>query len=81
MKALLTTLAVTLACVTPALAANANAAKGSSFLLMLFLGFGAMVVVFQFVPGMVLFATMLKGLFTVAPKKATAGVPGDSKKE
>ena len=69
MKTLLTTLAVTLAGVTPALAANANAAKGSSILLILFLGFGALIVVFQFVPGLVLFATMLKGLFTAAPKK------------
>jgi hypothetical protein len=80
MKALLTTLAVTLACVTPALAANGNTAKGSSILLILFLGFGALIVVFQFVPGLVLFATMLKGLFTAAPKKAAAGGPGGYKK-
>ena len=80
MKALFTTLAVTLASVTPALAANANEVKGSSILLFLFLGFGALIVVFQFIPGLVLFATMLKGLFTAAPKKAIAGGPGSSKK-
>jgi hypothetical protein len=73
MKAILTTLAVTLATVTPALAANANAAKGSSILLIIFLGFGALIVVFQFIPGMVLFFSMLKGLFTATPKKASAG--------
>jgi hypothetical protein len=72
MKAILTTLAVSLTCVTPALAANANAAKGSSILLILFLGFGALIVVFQFIPGLVLFFSMLKGLFTAAPKKAPA---------
>jgi hypothetical protein len=80
MKAILTTLAVTLTCITPALAANANDAKGSSILLFLFLGFGALIVVFQFVPGLVLFATMLKGLFTAAPKKAVAGGSGGYKK-
>ena len=80
MKAILTTLIVTLASVTPALAADANAAKGSSILLILFLGFGALIVVFQFIPGMVLFFSMLKGLFTAAPKKASAGGPGGYKK-
>jgi hypothetical protein len=80
MKALFTTLAITLACVTPALAATAAAAKGSSILVMLFLGFGALVVIFQFIPGMVLFASMLRGLFTAAPKKAPAGGPGGYKK-
>lgn len=80
MKTLLTTLAVTLACVTPAIAANANAAKGSSILLFLFLGFGALIIVFQFVPGMVLFVTMIKGLFTPAPRKVSAGGPEGNKK-
>jgi hypothetical protein len=80
MKAILTTLAVTLATVTPALAADANTAKGSSILLILFLGFGALIVVFQFIPGMVLFFSMLKGLFTAAPKKVSAGGPSGYKK-
>ena len=76
MKAILTTLAVTLASVTPVLAANVNEAKGSSLLIMLFLGFAALIVVFQFIPGLVLFAAMLKGLFTSSPKKASDGGPG-----
>ncbi len=75
MKAILTTLAVALAYATPALAATTNGAKGTSLLLILFLGFGALIVVFQFIPGLVLFASMLKGLFTAAPKKASAGGP------
>jgi hypothetical protein len=70
MRTLLRALIVTLASVAPALAANSNEAKGSSLLLILFLGFFALIIVFQFIPGMVLFATMLKGLFTRAPKKA-----------
>ena len=80
MKPLFTTLAITLACVTPAFAANAEKTGGSSILLILFLGFGALIVVFQFIPGMVLFFSMLKGLFTPAPKKAHAGGPGGYKK-
>jgi hypothetical protein len=64
------TLIITLALVTPALASNGNEVRGSSILLILFLGFGALIVVFQFIPGMVLFFSMLKGLFTAAPKKA-----------
>jgi len=79
MKTILTTLAVTLATVSPALAADASTVKGSSILLILFLGFGALIVVFQFIPGMVLFFSMLKGLFTAAPKKVAAGGPGGKK--
>jgi hypothetical protein len=66
------TLIVTLGLVTPALAANGNEVRGSSVLLILFLGFAALIIVFQFIPGMVLLFSMLKGLFTAAPKKAPA---------
>ncbi len=70
MGTLLRAIIVTLASVAPALAANGSEVKGSSFLLILFLGFAALIIVFQFIPGLVLLATMLKGLFTQAPKKA-----------
>jgi hypothetical protein len=36
---------------------------GNGWLWMLFLGFGTLVVVFQLVPSVILFASMLKGLF------------------
>ena len=71
MRTLIRTLILILASVAPAFAANGSEAKGSTFLLVLFLGFAALIIVFQFIPGLVLFATMLKGLFTKAPKKAT----------
>ena len=64
------TVIVILASVTTALAANGSEMKGSTFLLIFFLGFAALIIVFQFIPGLVLFVTMLKGLFTRAPKKA-----------
>ena len=72
MGTMLRTLAVTLAMVIPALAAKGNEVKGSSILLILFLGFGALIVVFQFIPGMMLFFSMLKGLFTATPKRTPA---------
>jgi len=72
MRTLISTIFTTLALVVPALAADGSAAKGSSLLLILFLGFAALIVVFQFIPGLVLFFSMLKGIFTAAPKKASA---------
>jgi hypothetical protein len=48
-----------------------DAAGGNSFLLILFLGFVALIIVFQFIPGLVLFFGMLRGLFSAGAKKAT----------
>ena len=68
MSTLMTALLVTLASVAPAFAASGSERSGISFLLILFLGFAALIIVFQFIPGLVLFVTMVKGLFTRAPK-------------
>jgi hypothetical protein len=76
MRTLIGTLIVTLASVAPALAADGSIVKGSSILLILFLGFAALIIVFQFIPGLVLFVSMLKGLFTRSPKKAAETVSG-----
>jgi len=76
MRTLIRALIITLASVAPALAATGSEAKGSTFLLILFLGFAALIIVFQFIPGLVLFATMLKGLFTPAPKKSAETLSG-----
>lgn len=75
MRTMLRAILVTLASVAPALAATGSEAKGSVFLLILFLGFAALIVVFQFIPGILLFASMLKGLFSRAPHKATDALP------
>jgi len=74
MRTLMRALLVTLASVAPALAADGSEMKGSTLLLILFLGFAALIIVFQFIPGLVLFVTMLKGLFTREPKKAAESV-------
>jgi hypothetical protein len=71
MGTLMRTAIVTLASVAPALAADGREVKGSSFLIILFLGFAALIIVFQFIPGLVLFVTMLKSLFTRGSKKDT----------
>ncbi len=69
MKTLMRAITITLASVAPVLAAEGHGGKGTGILLVLFLGFAALIIVFQFIPGLVLFASMLKGLFTSAPKK------------
>ena len=76
MRNMMRAIIVILASVAPAFAASGSEAKGSSFLLFLFLGFAALIIVFQFIPGLVLFATMLKGLFTPAPKKSAETLSG-----
>ncbi len=68
MSTLMNALLVTLASVAPAFAASGGEGRGISILLILFLGFAALIIVFQFIPGLVLFVTMIKGLFTRAPK-------------
>ena len=57
---------------TPALASSGQEAMGPSLLALLFLGFGSLIVVCQLVPGLMLFCSMLKGLFSSA---ATKSVP------
>jgi len=76
MRTLMRTVIVTLASVAPALAANGSEVKGISILLILFLGFAALIIVFQFIPGLVLFVSMLKGLFTQSQKKSEETLSG-----
>jgi len=71
MKTMMATLLATIGWVTPALAATGAVVKGTSILIILFLGFVALIVVFQFIPGLVLFLSMLKGVFTTSPKKVS----------
>lgn len=56
----LTTLVVT---ATPLPASNGPETMGTSLLIILFLGFGALIVVCQLIPGLVIFCSMMKGLF------------------
>ena len=63
MKRTLTTLGILMAMVIPAIAATTAEATGTSWLTILLIGFGSLVVFGQLIPGMVLIGGMVKGLF------------------
>jgi len=44
--------------------------EGLSLFATFFIAFGALIVMFQFVPGIILFVGMLKGLFSPSEKKS-----------
>ena len=69
MKALYTVLLTMAMTATNALATTGGGTVELSFLTVLFMGFGALIIVFQLVPGVILFAGMLKGIFSPAEKK------------
>lgn len=52
-------------------ASTGTAAAGSGPLIWFFIGFGVMVIMLQAVPALILFASMLKGLFASSEKEAT----------
>jgi hypothetical protein len=55
---------------TQALAAGGGSeGEGLSLLATFFIAFGVLIIMFQFVPGIMLFVGMLKGLFSSAEKK------------
>lgn len=57
---------------TPVLGSSGHEAIGTGLLTLLFLGFGSFVIICQLIPGLVLFCSMLKGLFNGA---ATESAP------
>jgi hypothetical protein len=54
----------------PVLASSGEEATGTSLLVLLFLGFGALIVVCQLIPSLLLFCSMMKGLFDTAVNKS-----------
>jgi hypothetical protein len=48
---------------TPVLASGGEETMGTGLLVFLFLGFGALIVVCQLIPSLLLFFSMIKGLF------------------
>jgi hypothetical protein len=59
-------LTATMLTTTSALASSDMETAGTSVLVLLFLGFGALIVACQLVPSLMLFCLMLKGLFNNA---------------
>ena len=71
MKTIHTAITVMLATVMPAWAAGTTGEEGSGLLVILFLAFGGLIIVMQLVPGLLLFAGMLKGMFSATREKST----------
>ncbi len=55
---------------TTALAANGAESEGLSLLTLLFIGFFALIVVMQLIPGLSLLVSMLAGIFSSGEEKA-----------
>lgn len=55
--------------VTSAYAANGSESEGMGLMTMLFLGFLAVIIVFQSIPAVLLFFSMLRGLFNLSSRK------------
>lgn len=63
------TTCLTLGLCTTAMAANGAEPEGVSLLTLLFIGFFALVVVMQLIPGLSLLVSMLAGIFSSGEKK------------
>ena len=70
MKRTVTTIGTLIATVTPALASGGPETAGTGLLVSLFIAFGLLVVLCQLVPGVVLFASIIKTLFGAPTKKS-----------
>jgi hypothetical protein len=68
MKRTMTTLGALMAMATPAMAGGIET-EGTSLVTILLVGFGALIVVGQLIPALVLFGGMVKGLFRAAAIK------------
>lgn len=55
-------------------ASSGASADEGSFLVTLFLAFGAIIIVFQLIPGLLLFSSMVRALFPSSEKKETDAV-------
>lgn len=72
------TVALLLCSATSAFAATGAEGEGYGVLFWLFVGFGATIVAFQFIPGIMMFLGMVRGLFTPHHKtQEMTNVKGD----
>ncbi len=80
MRLFISTIAAVVVSVSQAMASGGGNGEPLSILAILFIGFGALVVVFQVFPAVVLFVGMVKGLMAPAAKKGEAAAGrGDHK--
>jgi hypothetical protein len=81
MRVLISSIAALLVTVTQVLAAGGSNAEPLSYLAILFMGFGALILVFQIFPAAVLFIGMVKGILAPAVKKEKAVTANANKSE
>jgi hypothetical protein len=74
-------LVVFLAGSSTALAAGGAETEGLSLLVIVFLAFGAVIVVFQAIPGLILFYSMIRGLFSAPARKAASVTGGEAERK
>jgi hypothetical protein len=80
MRVLISMFALLLVTVSQVAASGGGDSEPLSFLTILFLGFGALILVFQIFPAVVLFAGIIKGILAPADKKDGAKTAsGDTK--
>jgi hypothetical protein len=72
MRVLISTIAALLVTVSQVMASGGSNGEPVSILMILFMGFGALILVFQLFPAVVLFIGMVKGLIAPAVKKSEA---------
>ncbi len=70
MKHIITTIGALIATVTPALASGGPESAGTGLFVSIFIAFGLLIVLFQLVPGAVLFWSIIKTLFSTPAKKS-----------
>ena len=69
MKTIMRVIAILGITTSLALAGEGGETMGTSLFVILFLGFGALIIVCQLIPGLMLFCSMMKGLFGKAVKE------------
>jgi hypothetical protein len=80
MRVLKSTIIAMLLTATEALANGGGATEeGLSFMMILFMGFGAVILVFQIFPALILFCGMVKGIVSVKSTKDAAAGSSDKK--
>jgi len=72
MRVLISTIAALLVTVSQVMASGGGSTEPVSILMILFMGFGALILVFQLFPAIVLFVGMIKGIMAPAVKKDEA---------
>jgi hypothetical protein len=79
MRVLISTIAALLVTVSQVMASGGGNTEPVSILMILFMGFGALILVFQLFPAVVLFIGMIKGIMAPAVKNAEAAATNPEK--